>query len=139
MDDLTNDERWTVEITWVFKLKNSVFWSFYIKFGKNCDLLNQQSYMSNIFLLIIHLYFMIMHKQLFQLPNYKKTENEKIAKNEFSHIWNSTSKKRIFFEVFKRDETFWALYVTKLQFINSSMIYSIFFWHFSSISYVDFF
>ena len=117
--------------------KIAFFWSFYIKFWKNCGFLNQQSYMSNIFLLIIHLYLMIMHKQLFQLPNYKKTENEKIAKNEISHMWNSTSKKSIILEVVKRDTTFWALSVTKLQFISSSMICIIFFWNFSSISYVD--
>ena len=55
MDDLTNNERWTVEITWVFKLKNSIFWSFYIKYWENCDFLNQQSNVSNIFLLVTHL------------------------------------------------------------------------------------
>ena len=119
--------------------KIAFFEVFTSNFEKNCDFLNQQSYMSNIFLLITHLYFMIMHNQLFQLPNYKKTENEKIAKNEISHMWNSTSKKRKFFEVVKRDTTFWALSVTKLQFISFSMICLIFFWHFSSISYVDFF
>ena len=49
---------------------------------------------------------MIMQNQLFQLPNYQKTENEKIAKDKFSHMGNSTLKKSISFEVVKRVTTF---------------------------------
>ena len=37
-------------------------------------------------------------------------------------MWNSTSKKDIFFEVVKRKTTFWALSIIKLQFISSNTL-----------------
>ena len=48
-------------------------------------------------------------------------------------------KKEYIFEVVKIATTFWALSITKLQFISSKMICLIFFWHFPSMSNVDFF
>ena len=57
----------------------------------------------------------------------KKNENEKnCQKWIFMHI-KFDLKKNIFFEVVKRDTAFWALPVTKLQFISSKTICLIFF------------